>query len=127
LCTPRVQRIAPTQVAKTPDADRLKPHQRPLATELHGEHLLAFRGRDHRAQLAWSAAKRQRIAELAAERFVLRLEQLVRHPRRLEHRERVGTPIVAERNDASGEEGKFFLRRAYMSMTPVALSASMLK
>ncbi len=47
-----------------------------------------------------------------AKRLVLRLEELVWCPGRLEHRERVGALCLAECDDAGGEEGELCLGRS---------------
>src|SRR5262245_55459251 len=52
------------------------------------------------------------VVELAQQRLVLRLEQLVRHVRRLEHRERVGAPRRPERDNAGGEQSHLVFARA---------------
>src|SRR5439155_20946907 len=53
--------IAAAQVGEARHADRLEPPEHALAAEAGREHLLPFLGRDHRAQLAWSTAKRARM------------------------------------------------------------------
>src|SRR5262244_2722319 len=51
------------------------------------------------------------VVELAAQRLVLRLEELVRHPWRLEHREGVRALVLAERDHPGGEQGELVLGR----------------
>jgi hypothetical protein len=63
------------------------------------------------------------VVELPTERFVLGLEQLVRHLRRLEHREHVRAPVGPSATTRVGKRASSSSPGPeYMSMTPLAAS-----